>query len=164
MASTSEALGANGAQHELTIDGVAIKFGLITQRIKSELERWLYQRAIKGLIGAKEILNSKDALGSTMAFITNDLAAGKYAWGGQMMIDSLGTLSGICKLMSLISFDINTCKQVPPEKVEDWFLGDHSAELGHLFGVIFTESMPKKKVTDQDQEETQSQTVKDSDR
>ncbi len=156
MASTSEALGAVGAQHEITIDGELIKFNLITQRVKSELERWMYQRAMKGITDSKALLDqAPGAFGDALAAITNSLAAGKYAWGGPMMVESLGTIAGICKIMSLLSLSMDTHKQVPTDKLEGWFLGDHSAEISHLFTVIFSESMPKKKVEIQETSEDQ---------
>ena len=161
MASTSEALGAVGAQHEITVDGEVIKFNLITQRVKSELERWLYQRAIKAISESKSLLDqSPGAFGEALSSIVNSLATGKYAWGGPMMVESLGTISGICKLLSLLSLSMDTHKPVPQERLENWFLGDYSAELGHLFTVIFNESMPKKKVEASQTEETAA----DSDR
>ena len=142
MASTSAALGASGAQHEMVLNGSVVKFSLITQKTKSELERWIYQRAIKGLVDAKAIIG--DQLGTALSTVTNELAVGKYSWGSPLMIETLGTISGIGKMMSLLSFDVKECRPVPEQAFADMLVSEYSAELANMFAVIFQESMPKK--------------------
>ena len=145
MATVSEALGAAGAPHELTLDGTAVRFSLITQKVKSEFERWLYQRAVQGLIAMKEIAGpmAMPMVSSALATIANDLSAGKYAWNGAHYFEAMQTLSGMCKLLSLLSRDPSG-RAVPAERFEEWLTGNYSEEIGHLFKVIFEESLPKK--------------------
>lgn len=145
MATVSEALGAAGAPHELMIDGNVIRFGLITQRVKSDFERWLYQRAVQGLIAMKEIAGpmAMPMVSSALATIANDLSAGKYAWNGAHYFEAMQTLSGMSKILSLLSRDPSG-KPVPVEQFEEWLTGGYTVEIGHLFKVIFEESLPKK--------------------
>jgi hypothetical protein len=148
MASVSEALGASGAPHELMIDGNVIRFGLITQRVKSDFERWLYQRAVQGVLLAKELAGplASAMSSSALANIANDLSAGKYAWNGSHMFEAMQTLTGIAQVLSLVSRDKAGKQAAPCEKFEEWLMGKYSSELLNLFGVIFKESLPKKEL------------------
>ncbi len=144
MPSISETLGAVAGSYELELNGRTIRLGLITQKTKSELERWLYQKEVKGVLEIKEALG--DDFKSFMNEVITKQTAGEFSWGGTTMVKAMGTIAGIAKTISLVSVDPNTRLAVPADEIEKALFDESVNEtLLTNFTAIFSESMPAKK-------------------
>lgn len=144
MPSISETLGNVAGAYELDLNGRTIRLGLITQKTKSELERWLYQKEVKGVLEIKEALG--DDFKSFMNEVITKQTAGEFSWGGATMVKAMGTIAGIAKTISLVSVDPKTQLAVPADEIEKALFDENINEiLLTNFTAIFAESMPAKR-------------------
>jgi len=143
MATVSEALGAHAAPHEVTLGGRKYRFGLITQKVKSEFERFLAGAAMKAITDFRDILGP-DGYGKSLDGIRRDIAAGIYAWNGPVFLEAMGTVAGVSKLLSSVSYDVEYKRPCTPEEIVDLTAG-YEAELKAIYQTIVEESFPTQK-------------------
>lgn len=147
MATVSEALGAHAAPHEVILCGKTYRFGLITQRVKSEFERFLAGTAMRAITDFKDILGP-DGYAKSLDGIRRDIAAGIYSWNGPVFIEAMGTVAGVSQLLSSVSYDVVAKRPCTPDEIVE-MTSIYETELKTLYQTILEESFPtqqKKKV------------------
>jgi len=140
MATVSESLGAQGAPHEITLDGKQYRFSLITQRVKSEFERFLASTAIKAITEFRDLLGN-EGYNKSLDGVRRDIAAGIYSWNGPVFLDAMGTVAGVCKLLSVISLDVTENRACTPDEILALTV-NYENELKMIYQVILEESFP----------------------
>jgi hypothetical protein len=140
MATTSEALGAYAAPHEMKLGGKMYRFGLITQRVKSEFERFLAGTAMQAIADFKGIMGS-EGYAISLEGIRREIASGIYAWNGPVFMEAMGTIRGISQLLASVSFDVELKRTCTADEIVD-LISKYDVELRHVFGVILEESFP----------------------
>lgn len=136
MPTTSESLGASAAPMTLEHAGKTFKAGLITQKIKSLVERWLEKRAMASVLRFRADLDLTE-FRNLSAAVTADIAAGKYAFGGPFCVEALGTMAGGIAFASFIF----GCTE---EEMEALFLA-RSEEVTQILELVQAQSFPQKK-------------------
>ena len=136
MPTTSEALGAASAPMCINFNGKTYQGRLITQRVKSQVERWLEKRAIASVMRFRSDLDMSE-FRALSAAVTADIASGKYAFGGPYATDALGTMAGGVAFASFV-FD---CTE---EEMEALFL-NMPEEVTQVLELIQAQSFPQKK-------------------
>ena len=145
MATISEALGAHAAPREISLDGRLYRFGLITQRVKSEYERFLTGAAMQAIADFREVLG-EDGYSKSLDGIRRDIASGVFSWNGPTFAASLGTVRGVSQLLASVSFDVSAGRPCTADEIVSLTV-EHDVELKHLFQTILEESFPQKKTT-----------------
>ena len=145
MATISEALGAHAAPREISLGGRLYRFGLITQRVKSEYERFLTGAAMQAITDFREILG-EDGYAKSLDGIRRDIASGVFSWNGPTFAASLGTVRGVSQLLASVSFDVQAGRACTADEIVSLTV-EHDVELKHLFQTILEESFPQKKTT-----------------
>ncbi len=145
MATISEALGAHAAPREISLGGRLYRFGLITQRVKSEYERFLTGAAMQAITDFREILG-EDGYAKSLDGIRRDIASGVFSWNGPTFAASLGTVRGVSQLLASVSFDVSAGRPCTADEIVSLTV-EHDVELKHLFQTILEESFPQKKTT-----------------
>ena len=155
MNSISEALGASAAPHELELNGRVVHLTMPTQRVKSELERWLYQKHIKSVQEAKELIEPGEYTAMLNEAIKRH-GAGEFSWGGQALATALRAPLAMSKLMSLISIDPATKAPVSFDEFQKAFSDEGQVELlvASMAAVVEeSKATAKKKATSPSQSE-----------
>lgn len=136
MPTTSESLGASAAPMTIEYNGKTYKANLITQKVKSQVERWLEKRAMASVLRFRAELDMSE-FRNLSAAVTADIAAGKYAFGGPFCTEALGTMAGGLAFASFIF----GCTE---EEMEALFLacGD---EVTQILELVQAQSFPQKK-------------------
>lgn len=136
MPTTSESLGASAAPMTLEYNGKTFKAGLITQKIKSQVERWLEKRAMASVMRFRADLDIAE-FRNLSAAVTADIASGKYAFGGPYCVEALGTMAGG---VAFAAFIFATTE----EEMEELFLA-RPEEVTHILELVQAQSFPQKK-------------------
>lgn len=136
MPTTSEALGAASAPMCIEYNGKTFKGRLITQKVKSQVERWLEKRAMASVMRFRADLDMSE-FRALSAAVTADIASGKYAFGGPYCTDALGTMAGGVAFASFV-FD---CTE---DEMEQLFLACPE-EVTQVLELIQAQSFPQKK-------------------
>jgi len=140
MATVSEALGAHAAPHEITLGGKVYRFSLITQKVKSEFERFLAGAAMKAIADYREILGA-DGYRLSLDGIRRDIASGVYSWNGPVFVDAMGTVAGVSKLLSSVSYDVEAKRPCTPDEIVE-LTTEYDVELKTIYQTIVEESFP----------------------
>lgn len=146
MTTVSATLGAASAPYTVEFNGKKVELGLITQAVKSGLERWLFEKRIQAIKEAREVLGDEATYKEQLDKALEEKMKGRFGWGSRDMMEAMASLPGISKTISLISKDKETGEPVEPDVVE-YALQDPATaeEITVIFKTIFEESMPQKK-------------------
>lgn len=136
MPTTSEALGAAAAPMSIEYGGKTYQGRAITQKVKSQVERWLEKRAMASVMRFRADLDMSE-FRALSAAVTADIAAGKYAFGGPYCTEALGTMAGGVAFASFIF----SCTE---EEMEALFLA-RPEEVTQALELIQQQSFPQKK-------------------
>lgn len=131
MRSVSDVLQDKGGHAEFqTKDGKTIKVKYLTLKAMSQYENRLQNRAIRKLTEQKDVISS-DLLQDMLSKIMDNIAAGHYAFGGEICQKSLQTIQGISDLVSILC-------DVTNDEALDLLMKD-----GDAFRVVFDEVVRK---------------------
>lgn len=101
MSAVNEILGNAGPRHTLVDDGRTYQLHYIDQRMKADLEKYLFDREVQAIVGMKAAYDQ----GQFIAKL-DELAAsyrnGEYAFESPKGIEFLKTPAGSLKLMALV--------------------------------------------------------------
>lgn len=140
MATVSEALGNEAAPHEITLGGRRYRFGLITQRVKSEFERFLSGTAYQAIAEHREIMGP-EAYRDSLEGVRREIAAGVYAWNGPVFLAAMGTVRGVAQLLASVSHDVFAGRACTADELLT-LVSEHEQELQAIYQVIVEESFP----------------------
>lgn len=102
MRSVSDVLQNRGGTTEyVTRDGKSIPVQYLTLRHMSQYETRLQNRAIRTLSSQRDAM-PEDVFSKMFADLMDRIAAGAYAFGGEVANRSLGTVQGVCDLVSIL--------------------------------------------------------------
>lgn len=115
------------APTEYSVGGLVLKLREPTLLECAQYQRWLEQEARAGAARATEL--PEDDRRRLLADVQADIAAKRYAWGGEVCTRSLGTRDGVARLLSIINgVDYDTALAA---------VGDRHDEIARvMFGVL----------------------------
>lgn len=100
MSELNNLLGQEGAGVPMVIDGQTYTLCPLTLKDKGEFEYWLEQRAIAGV---KRLFgNDPDELREQRQHVNDNVAAGTYAFGGEVFQKALRQQDGLMELFRLM--------------------------------------------------------------
>lgn len=143
MATVSESLGAHAAPHEITLGERKYRFGLITQRVKSEFERWLAAAGMRAISDYRDILGP-DGYKLSLDGIRRDISAGVYSWNGPVFVEAMGTVAGVSQLLASVSYDVEAKRPCTPDEIIN-LTSVYDMELKTIYQTIVEESFPTQK-------------------
>lgn len=136
MPSVSETLGGNAAPYTIEFNGKTYRAQMITQKVKSQVERWLEKRAMATVMRFRADLDLAE-FRALSAAVTADIAAGKYSFGGPFSIEALGTMAGGVAFASCIF----GCTE---DEMQELF-ASKTDEVTQILELIQSQSFPQKK-------------------
>lgn len=102
MNDVSSVLGAHGGGVLLEVAGVQYRLAPATKGIQSQFEAWLKLQARQGIVEQRADL-PEDVYADEMRRLTQDVAAGRYAWGGSVMQAAMQEPGGAMYLLYLMA-------------------------------------------------------------
>ena len=129
--SVSETLGGHSSPILATINGKEYQFSLVTQRVKSAIERAIQDRARKELMADKNELGDEEFRLAYGAYMDR-VGAGAFAFGGAIcraFLQSVVGLETMVKLLANISADEAAM-----------LVMNHADQIGPIVSQIFAES------------------------
>lgn len=96
-----DSIGNDGIEMELS-DGRKIKIRPLTLKDLAAFEKWLEGRAFASVQAVRDQMDTT-TWAEMAGAVAGQIAAGKYAFGGQMAADAMRTIPGALKIFSLIT-------------------------------------------------------------
>lgn len=129
----SQSLGGNASPITVTLGGKEYRFGLLTQKIKSGIERAVQDRARTELFRDKNELGDEEFRLAYGAYMDR-ISSGAFAFGGPICRQFLTSPSGLEMLVKLLA-------GVSLEEASG-LVAQYSAEVAEVVGTVFAESFP----------------------
>jgi hypothetical protein len=130
----SQSLGGLSSPILATIGGKQYKFGLLTQKAKSALERIIQDRVRNELAVSKQDMSDEEYRLAYGAYMDR-ISSGAFAFGGVICRTFLTSSSGLEALLKVLA-------GIPAEEASSMLM-QHADDVGHIIGQVFTESFPK---------------------
>lgn len=138
MSSVSENLGGHAAPITTTINGKEYTFSLITQKIKSIIERIIQDRARKELMNDKNDLGDEEFKLAYGAYLDR-VGAGAFTFGGPICRAFLQSVSGLeCMVKTLANISADEASIL---------VMNYPDQVGPVVSQVFSESFRQARVT-----------------
>ena len=136
MKTLSETIGTHAGGMEFhAADGRKHKVKPLTLALLGQFEKWLEGRALKSIMGQKELLG--EDFSTALSVVSGDIVAGKYAFGGASCATALQSVPGsICLISLMLGVD---------EIRASHLISTQAEEIKVIMEAMVAESMPEGK-------------------
>lgn len=137
---TGDVLGGSGSKIEwVDSQGKTHQVSLLTLERQSAFERWLEREAVKAVKGVKDLLSDTEYQ-AALSRVLDDIASGRYVFGGEDAQNSLTSFKGMCAMISIL-FGMENDQAVELVKL--------NTELPKLIESVILRSFPVQEGKDQ---------------
>lgn len=133
----SHVLGTHSPGHKVLLGDRVYTARPVTQKVKAGFERWLERRVIRGFLTAQDE-DDPGLFRRAVEVVADRIAAGTYAFHGDLAQQVLQTTDGSLALASLI-FD---CSEEEMLRL----MTEKGAEVGAILSLVLRESFPGARV------------------
>lgn len=148
--SVSQSLGGNAAPITAVINGKEYKFGLLTQKVKSGIERAVQDRARAELFRDKSELGDDEFRLAYGAYMDR-VSAGAFAFGAPICRQFMTSTAGLECLVRLLA-------NISPDE-SGMLVSKYPDEISAAVSTVFTESFPSTRRVTEDQPGTNGTSV-----
>lgn len=138
MSSVSENLGGNSSPITASIGGKEYQFCLVTQKVKSAIERVIQERARKELMADKNELGDEEFKLAYGAYMDR-IGSGAFTFGGPLCRAFLQSIVGLETMVKILA----NISQEEASKI----VMSHADEVGPIISQIFSESFQQARMS-----------------